>query len=179
MEFDEDIATEAEFKAVTEKNAEKKIGLFKLLIDAGAKVKVADKRGNTLLHYVVQPPNERLDYATDDGIIDLDYDTRGIHRLFSRQLIELLIANGASLSDENKNGETPLDWATQGPCYASYGGGQWGGAMGDYGGGGMGSNGFGSTTGSESSSPLSGGSVPLPSEPLLLPSGSPASALGF
>jgi ankyrin repeat protein len=43
---------EPEIKAI----AEKKIGLFKMFIKAGAKVKVADKRGNTLLHYVVQSP---------------------------------------------------------------------------------------------------------------------------
>lgn len=125
QEYNEEIK-EAEIKAI----AEKKIGLFKMLIKAGAKVKVADKKGNTLLHYVVRSPD--VEITKGANCAELIYDTRGNHRLFSRQLIELLIENGASLSDENKDGETPLDWATEGPRVGSggYGG------MGGYGGAG-------------------------------------------
>jgi len=82
----------------------------KILLDAGADVKATDKKGNTLLHYIVLPPNDTI----QGWGIDLDYETRGNHRLFSRQLIELLVENGVSLSDKNNEGETPLDWATQG-----------------------------------------------------------------
>jgi ankyrin repeat protein len=92
--------------------ADKKIALFNMFIEAGADVTTADRHGNTLLHYVVQAPFDSIDKGRFQ--IELVYDTRGIHRLFSRQLIELLIENGLSLTDENNDGETPLDWATQG-----------------------------------------------------------------
>jgi hypothetical protein len=59
---------------------------------------------------VVQSPGVEL--SKGPCAVVLDYETRGINRLFSRQLIELLLENGASLSDENNDGETPLDWAT-------------------------------------------------------------------
>ena len=160
QEYEEGLKEE-DIKAI----AEKKIDLFKMFIKAGAKVKVADKQGNTLLHYVVQPPGEMIEPFD----ISLDYDTRGNHRLFSRQLIELLIENGASLSDENKAGETPLDWATLG-SRVSYGG------MGGYGGGG-----YGGTT-------IPPPQPPMPSVPRTTESGSgggmggyggAAGALGF
>jgi ankyrin repeat protein len=99
---------EPEIKAI----ADKKIALFQKLIEAGAKVKVADKQGNTLLHYVVQSPGGNISKGGFD--VGLNYDSRGNHRLFGRQLIELLLEHGASLSDENKASETPLDWATRG-----------------------------------------------------------------
>ena len=105
---DEEGLKETEITAI----ADKKIALFKMLIEAGADVKVADKRGNTLLHYVVRAPDDILDKSPTSGV--LDYDTRGNHRLLSRRLIELLIEKGVSLSDENNDGESPLDWATQG-----------------------------------------------------------------
>ena len=123
--------------------ADKKIGLFKMLIDAGAKVKVADQQGNTLLHYVVRSPGGTIEKYPAD--LYLDYETRGNRRFFSRQLVELLIENGASLSDENNAGETPLDWATQGGATSGTSprsGGGWGG------GGGMGGmGGFGGALG--------------------------------
>jgi len=98
---------EADIQAI----AEKKIGLFKMLIDAGADAKAADKKGNTLLHYIVLPP---YNATIEHWDINLGYETRGNHRLFSRLLIEFLVEKGASLSDKNNDGETPLDWATQG-----------------------------------------------------------------
>ncbi|MCL2710324.1 MAG: ankyrin repeat domain-containing protein [Planctomycetaceae bacterium] len=129
---DEEGLTEMEIMAI----AEKKIGLFKMLIDAGAKVKVADKKGNTLLHYVVRCPGGEIEKYPRS--LYLNYETRGNRRFFSRQLVELLIENGASLSDENNTGETPLDWATQGGATSGTaprsGGGFGGGGMGGYGG---------------------------------------------
>jgi ankyrin repeat protein len=137
LDRQEDMAdsNEPELRAI----ADKKIGLFKMLIEAGAEVKVADKRGNTLLHYVVRAPGGVIDKYP--GFLDLNYETRGNRRFFSRQLVELLIENGASLSDENNDGETPLDWATQGGVTSGTSprsGGGWGGGMGGMGGfGGM------------------------------------------
>lgn len=130
-EEEADDLKEDEIKAI----AEKKIGLFKRLIAAGADVKTPDKLGNTLLHYTVSPPESSIEKG--DFSVELDYDTRGNHRFFSRQLIELLIAGGASLSDENNEGETPLDWATQGSGAARRGGmgGMGGGFGSDFGGG--------------------------------------------
>jgi len=122
---DEEGLKEADIQAI----AEKKTGLFKMLIDAGADVKATDKKGNTLLHYIVLPPDDTI----QGWSIDLDYETRGNHRLFSRQLIELLVENGVSLSDKNNEGETPLDWATQGSSQRSSRRGR-GGGMGGMGG---------------------------------------------
>jgi len=121
---DEEELTESQMQAI----AERKIALFKMLTDAGADVKIADQKGNTLLHYIVQPPGD----AIKGWNIDLDYETRGVHRLFSRQLIEFLVEKGVSLSDKNKDGETPLDWATQGPSGRTSRGGM--GGMGGMGG---------------------------------------------
>ena len=139
--------------------ADKKIALFNMFIEAGAEVKTADKNGNTLLHYVVQSPLDSISKGRFQ--IDLIYDSRGIHRLFGRQLIELLLENGLSLTDENNDGETPLDWA-QGSRLGMMGGSGMGGmgGMGGFGGGGM------------------GGSAIVP-PPMSLPSLSPASSLGF
>ena len=61
-----------------------------------------------------------------------EYDARGFHCLFSRQLIELLLESGLTLSDENNDGETPLDWATGASMASRSGGGGYGG----FGGGG-------------------------------------------
>ncbi len=101
------------------KIAESKVELFKTLIDAGATVKTADKDGNTLLHYLVSAPGTTLEKGGYS--FPLNYDPRGKHRTFSRMLIELLIEKGASLNDENKEGETPLDWATRGPRFQNNG----------------------------------------------------------
>ena len=171
----EEALDETKIKAI----ADRKIALFNIFIEAGAQVKTADKKGNTLLHYVVQCPGGTIDKGRFD--IDLLYDARGFHRLFSRQLIELLLEHGLTLSDENNDGETPLDWAT-GASTASRGGmgmgGMGGMGGGNFGGGGMGGGNWGGGMGGM------GGMIspPPPVPPMFIPAApgaSPASQLGF
>ena len=148
---------EEDIKAI----ADKKIALFKKFIEAGAKVKTVDKRGNTLLHYVVSSPPDTIDKG--EFQVELMYDSRGSHRLVSRQLIELLLEHGLTLSDENNDGETPLDWATGGGA-ARLGG------MGGMGMSGFGGGGFGG---------MSGGGMISPTIIPAAPGTSPAARLGF
>lgn len=91
------------------KIAEQKMELFKKLVEAGADVKIKDKKGNNLLHYVVGSPKTR--FLRGRYELDLSYETRGKHRQYTRQLLEFLLSKEVSLSEENNDGETPFDWA--------------------------------------------------------------------
>jgi len=114
---------------------DRRIALFRKLIEAGADVKQTDKEGNTLLHYAASATGETIRKGNFD--ICLEYETGGENRDFCRKLMELLVGHGASISAENKDGETPYDWARQGgPGKSrSFSSGGMGGGMGGYGGG--------------------------------------------
>lgn len=163
-DFDEDMdADEMEIDDVAEPARESKekaeaktkfddrrIALFKKLIEAGADVKQADKQGNTLLHYAASASGETIERGGFD--IVLDYETGEENRDFCRKLMELLVDHGASIATENNDGETPYDWARQGGPMKSQTGsrggysgglsgmGGYGGGIGGYGGGSYGGN---------------------------------------
>jgi len=159
MEINDEEESARESKEKTEaknKFDDRRIALFRKLVEVGADVKQADKQGNTLLHYAASSSDETIRRGNFD--ITLDYETGAKNRDFCRKLMELLVENGASIATENNDGETPYDWARQGGPRSRGGmggGGGYGGGMGGMGGGGYG----GSTSGS--SSQLN--AVPMPS----------------
>ena len=137
---DDEIVTEPVSESKDDADAKSKfddrrIALFTKLIEAGADVKQADKKGNTLLHYAASATGEAIQKGHFN--IRLQYETGGANRNFCRKLMELLVENGASIATENNDGETPYDWARQGgPMKAQRGGMGGHGGMGGYGGGG-------------------------------------------
>lgn len=104
---------EEEIKAI----AEKKMAMFKKLVEAGADVKIADEKGNTLLHYAIRAPFTKAQKGNLN--LDLNYDTRGKHEPYTRLLLEYLIEKGIPFSVENKEGKTPLSWSWEAPPIAT------------------------------------------------------------